>query len=96
MGYAFTTFSKHWKLGCEEKKFHTLTADYEHSRSNRENLLLPTQMQLSKKTKNFLSCFYCIFGIYIKLWTFWKKKNEPHSLSISEIIDSEKRGYLNA
>ena len=25
-----------------------------------------------------------------------KKKNELHSLNISEIIDSEERGYLNA
>ena len=25
----------------------------------------------------------------------FETKDEPHSLSISEIIDSEKRGYLN-
>ena len=34
--------------------------------------------------------------MYIKFWKFWKKKNEPHSLSISEVIDSERRAYLNA
>ena len=39
--------------------------------------------------------FYCSFRICIKFWTFWKKKkNEPHSLSISEVIDSEKRASL--
>ena len=37
--------------------------------------------------------FYCIFGIYIKFTTFLEK-NERHSLSISEIIDSGRRGYL--
>ena len=25
----------------------------------------------------------------------FQKKDEPHSLTISEIIDAEKRGYLN-
>ena len=33
--------------------------------------------------------------MYVKFGTFWKK-NEPHSLSISEVIDSERRAYLNA
>ena len=36
-----------------------------------------------------------IFRIYIKFWTFWKKI-EAHNLNISEIIDSERRGYRNA
>ena len=31
----------------------TLTANYEYSRSNRENLPLPIQMQLSEKPKAF-------------------------------------------
>ena len=39
--------------------------------------------------------FYSIFRIYIKFWIFWKKI-VPHGLSISEIIQSKKRGYLNA
>ena len=26
----------------------------------------------------------------------FEKKNEPHSLSLSEVIDSERRAYLNA
>ena len=47
------------------------------------------------KTKLFFWSFYCIFGTCIKLATFWEKI-EPHSLSIYEIIHSEKRGYLNA
>ena len=48
------------------------------------------------KTKPFLSWFYCIFRIYIKFATCSEKKVELHSLSIAEIIESEKRGYLNA
>ena len=34
--------------------FNMLTANYEYSRSNRENLPLPIQMQLSEKPKTFL------------------------------------------
>ena len=48
-----------------------LTANYEYSR-NGENLLLPIQLQLSRKPKALLQ-FYCIFRIYIKFWTFWNK-----------------------
>ena len=47
------------------------------------------------KNKNFLWKFYSVLNIYIEFWAFWKK-NLPHSLNISDIIDSEKRGYLNA
>ena len=36
---------------------------------------------------------YCIFGIILNFKHF-EKKNEPHSLSISQIVDSEKRDYL--
>ena len=47
------------------------------------------------KNEKFLLPLYCIFGFYIKFWTFWNK-NGPHSSSISEVIDSERRAYLNA
>ena len=45
-----------------------------------------------KNQKDFLN-FYGIFGMYIKFWKFWKK-SEPHSSSISEVIDSEKTCLL--
>ena len=35
--------------GCPLIWFNTLTANYEYSRSNRENLPLPIQIKLSKK-----------------------------------------------
>ena len=76
----------------EEKRKHflnTLTADGEYFRHNSKSLLLPIQVQLSKKVKTF-----CWFS-ESTFWTFWKI-NKRHSLRISEIIDSERRGYLNA
>ena len=40
---------------CQVKCFiNMLTANYEYSRSNSENLPLPVQMQLSEKPKTFL------------------------------------------
>ena len=76
--------------------FNTLTADYEYSRSNRENLPLPIQMQLFKKPKTFCCIFIAFLESTLNFEYFEKKKKKSHSLSISEIIDSERRGYLNA
>ena len=71
-----------------------LTANYEYSRSNRENLPLPIQMQLSKKAK----IFCCIFISFLKSTLNFEhfEKDGPASLSIPEVIDSERRAYLNA
>ena len=63
------------------KKFNTFTPNHAHLCPTRERLLLPLQMQL--------------LGMYIKFAMF-SKKIKVHSLSISEIIDSGRHGYLNA
>ena len=39
--------------------------------------------------------FYCVSEIY-KKWRLFLKKGESFSLSISEIIDSKRGGYLSA
>ena len=36
-----------------------------------------------------------MIGIYISL-NILKKKNEPNSISVSEVTDFERRAYLNA
>ena len=43
---------------------------------NRHNLMQPIYMNLSQKLKIFLN-FCCIFKIYVKFWTFSKKKMMP-------------------
>ena len=73
-----------------------LTANYEYSRSNRENLPLPIQMQLSKKAKIFCCIFISFLKSTLNFEHFEKKKNGPASLNISEVIDCERRAYLNA
>ena len=70
--------------------FHTFTADDKYSVITRDNWMQTIQMHLSKKQKAFSAFFFCIFRICIKFRTF-SKKDDPHSLSISEITDQEKR-----
>ena len=67
----------------------------EYFRHNREDFPLPFQIQISKKPKPFC----CIFIAFLEStlnFEYFEKNNEPHSISIFQIIDSEKRGYLNA
>ena len=53
------------------------------------------QMQLPEKPKTFCQFFIAFLKCTLNFEHF-EKKNEPHSLSISEVIDSERRAYLNA
>ena len=69
-----------------------LTVD-EYSRSNRENLPLPIQMQLSKKLNAFCQFFIAFLKSKLNFEHFERKES---SLSISKIIDSKRRGYLDA
>ena len=50
---------------------------------------------LNLKSAYFHVNFYSISKFYINFRTF-RKKVEPQSLNILEIIHAEKRGYLNA
>ena len=71
-----------------------LTTNYEYSRSNRDNLPLPIQRQLSEKLKTFSQFFIALLECTLYVEHF--EKNKSHSSSISEVIDSERRAYLNA
>ena len=51
-------------------------------------------MQLSKKLNTFCCFFIAFLESLCNIEYF--EKNEPSSLNISEIIDSERRNYLNA
>ena len=73
----------------------TLNAEYTYSRRNMHPLTQQVQTPLSLKQKTF-SGFFIAF-----LKSTWKgehfqKKGECSSLSISEIIDSKRGGYLTA
>ena len=71
-----------------------LTADDQYSCSNMQNLLQQVQTPLSQKQKTF-SGFFIAFLKYAWNLEHFQKKDEYPSLIISEIIDAERRGYLN-
>ena len=71
-----------------------LTADDKYSRTNIKNLQQQFQTPLSPKQKTFSRVFIALLECPWKLEHFQKKDEYP-SLIISEIIDAERRGYLN-
>ena len=73
----------------------TLTAEYTYSRRNMQTFTQRVQMPLSLKQKTF-SGFFTAFLKSTWNGEHFQKKGESSSLSISEIIDSERGGYLSA
>ena len=71
-----------------------VTADDKYSLSNMRNLLQQFQTPLSKKQKTFSGFFIAFLKCAWNLEHF-QKKDEYSGLIIPEIIDAERRGYLN-
>ena len=85
------TLSLTWYL---KAVFHALTADEKYSGSNMRNLPQQFQTPLSQKQKTF-SGFFTAFLKFAWNLEHLQKKDEFPSLITSEIIDAERRGYLN-
>ena len=73
----------------------TLTNEYTYSRRNMQTFRQHIQTPLSLKQKSF-SRFFIAFLKYTWNREHFQKKGESSSLSISEIIDSKRSGYLSA
>ena len=71
-----------------------LTADDKYCGSNIQNLQQQFQTPLSQKQKTF-SGFFIAFLKCTWNSEHFQKKDEYPSLIIFEIIDAERRGYLN-
>ena len=71
-----------------------LTADDKYSGRNMQKFTQQFQRPLSQKQKAFSELFITFLKCAWNLENFPKKDEYP-SLIISEIIDAEKRGYLN-
>ena len=71
-----------------------LTVDDKYSCSNMQNLPQQFQTPLSQKEKTFSRFFFAFLKCAWNLEHF-QKKDEYSRLIISEIIDAERRGYLN-
>ena len=72
-----------------------MTAEYTYSGRNLQNLMQQVQTPLSLKQKTF-SGFLIAFLKSISNGEHFQKKGESSSLSISDIIDSKRGGYLSA
>ena len=73
----------------------TLTANDKFSHRNRENFAPLIHMQLSKTPKIF-SEISIAFLKYLSNFEHFGEKDQSHSISISEIIDSERCAYLKS
>ena len=73
----------------------TLTAEYMYSRRNMQGFAQQVQMSLSLKEKTF-SGFVIAFLKSTSNGEHFQKKGESHSLSISDIFNSKRGGYLSA
>ena len=68
----------------------TLTADDKYSLNSKDRWMQTIQMNLSQKQNIFPEFFSSFLQICIKFRTF-SKKDDAHSLCISEITDHERR-----
>ena len=73
----------------------TLTLEYTYSRRNMQTFTQKVQTPLSLKQKTFCGFF---IGFLKSTWNgeHFAKQGESSSLSISDIIDSKRGGYLSA
>ena len=69
----------------------TLTADDKYSLLNRDNLTQPIRTELSQKETAFSQLLLAVSKSTLNFKHF-EKKDDPHSLFISESTHSEKRG----
>ena len=73
----------------------TLTTEYNYSRRNMKTFAQSVQTPLSLKQKTFCGFFIAFLKSKWNL-EHSQKKGESSKLSISEIIDSKRGGYLSA
>ena len=73
----------------------TLTAEYKYSDRNMQTFTQQVQTPLSLKQKTF-SGFFIAFLKFTWNGEHFQKKRESSNLSIFEIIDSKRSGYLSA
>ena len=68
-----------------------MSAVDKYSLPNTDNLMQPIHMQLSQKLKTF-SRFFNVFSKSRLSFEYFQKKDDAHSLFISEATACEKRG----
>ena len=87
------TFKKFLLVICKISRLfpNTLCADAKYSRLNRDNLMQPIQMELSRKQKTFSELLCAFLKSHLNFEHF-QKKDDSRSWGISKITESEKQG----
>ena len=87
------SYEKSLLLICQRLRLfvNTMSAVDKCSLPNIDNLMQPIHMQLSQKLKSF-SRFFNIFSKSRLSFAYFQKKDDAHSLFISEATACEKRG----
>ena len=90
------SYKKSPSVWCEILRLfvNALTVDDKYSDSNMQNFPQQFQTPLSQKQKTFSRLFIAFLKCAWNLEHFQKRDEYP-SLIISEIIDAQRRGYLN-
>ena len=92
MGTQFSCKKSLLVIGQTLRRFlNTMTAVGMCSLPNRDNLMQPIHMQLSQNLKTFSQIFPA-FSKYRLSFKHFRKKDNTHSLFISEVTACEKRG----
>ena len=71
----------------------TLTADHMYSRNYLREISATCLNAVISKTENIIETFFA-FSQSAQNFVHFEKKNQLHSLNISEVIDSKKCGFL--
>ena len=101
----FPIVSWSWEILCWKRSLilkyeilrlfvNTMTADDNCSSYKTETFLQTIEIQLSKKPKTFFG-FFIIFLNFISIFRYFEKRDKLQSLSVSQVIDPEKRFFLN-
>ena len=69
-----------------------MAANDEYSHSNKENLLLPIQKQLSEKLKRLSEIFIAFLETVLSFKHFEKKR--ASQVNISQVIECKRSAYL--
>ena len=89
----FSIFIDHYQVNWVGKSFSywhakSWDADQRYPVPNRDNLMIPIQMQLSRKRKTFSILFTAFLKCRLN-FQYFETKDDPHRFWISEITESE-------
>ena len=76
-----------------EQFVNTLTADYQHARSNRDNLWQQVPKQISRKVNAFSGFSMAFLKSTLNL-EYFEENDQSQSLNITEILNCETGTYI--